>query len=139
MLNFIILGLYYLFNDLTSLLKWLYRYTEWIGLGCFIGLVGTTLIPARIMDIRPFTYVPWGAHNWEYLVFGLTTGILCFLWINFLIGGLFILPVLVPIKIIFYYVLGPGASILFAVIALPVTAFASSIFFYSSLCSYYKV
>lgn len=105
----------------------LFDYIEIISSGCFIILLILLGIPIRSQ--RPFFHVPWEAAWWEFFIFGITTTIFSLVYLVSLVGGLIVLPLIVPIKVIYVYAFGPHANLLKAVIAIPIVIFTVGLAF----------
>jgi hypothetical protein len=78
---------------------------------------------------RPWTHVPSDGAWWEFIIFGATVGVFGPLTLILMIGTFLILPVLLPFKILREYVFGSQATLVSAVVAVPLIAAATGFLF----------
>jgi|SRR6266566_1169519 hypothetical protein len=96
-----------------------------IGTALFMVTMRFSIPPER----RPFTYIPLDAHWWEYPIFYLTAAIFSLSSLIFISCAAIGLPILVPLKFLRVYVLGPKATLGTALVAFPVVFLTTSIAF----------
>jgi|GEM_PF-6670804 len=107
--------------------EFLFAYMEIISVACFIFLL--ILAIGSPPEQRPFFSVPWEGAWWEFIVFGMTRAGFALVYSISIIGSLIFLPLLVPLKVIYVYSLGPNASLFKAVAAIPIVIFTVSMAF----------
>ena len=123
-------GVFFLIKNLSNtgvLTKAIFDYAE------IVGLVGLTLLVLQVTtdvrDYRPFTWVPADGRWWEYVVLGSVAAIRGLFILSSSVAALIILPILVPIKVIYKYTLSPSASLWSALLAVPMVVLCTSFAF----------
>jgi hypothetical protein len=114
-----------------ELATWFYESAEWLAPAFVVVLLALVWITDQFTtrNIRPLTHVPPEGWWWEFLVigaFGSSMIVLLFLSAG---GVLILLPIILPIKAIVTYALGPGATLASAIVALPMAYFGVGLAF----------
>jgi hypothetical protein len=112
---------------LRDLPGFVFRHAEFIGIG------GTLLLPLllRITEIqkRPFSGVPWEGRWWEFLFFGAFGGLISLMTTLLILCAGIVLPIIVPLKALRVYVLGPTATLFSAFVSMPIVFLTTSLVF----------
>lgn len=108
-------------------------YLYFVGHAVWIGLVGTVLLFAYVSLFdnlkRPFIHVPWDGRWWEFIVMGAFGVPLILCGLTLFLCATVVLPVLVPIKLLYEYVFGPSATLYSAFLSFPVVFITASFAF----------
>ncbi len=107
-----------------------FRYAEIIGIaGTLLFLLLNFVLGPRITLKRPFDGVPWEGHWWEFIVFGAAATTSGLVNSVLLLCATVLLPIVIPLKALRVYVLGPTATLVSAFVSLPIVFLTTSLVF----------
>lgn len=114
-----------------QLVTTIYGNVEWLAPVSLVICVIAFMIAERLSELperRPFNFVPLDGSWWEYLVIG-TVGSLGSFVVFPMLFALIVVPIILPYKLIAYYILGSSSTLIKLAVSVPVVIFAINVMF----------
>lgn len=122
---FIFIPNFLFLQNAKYLALFIFNYCEIIG----IASLGLFPLSFKIIGRRPFTHVPPEGSLWEYVVMGFSSYFIGIICLAIYIGVFAVLPILVPLKVIYVYTLSTKANLVSALVAIPIIILSLSFAF----------